>query len=211
MGSLLDLYQGLNTQQTKVASDENLGEWEKLAAANNMTVEQAMEKVAESMVEEEAAMMKTAGEAYMQGLAMAQGYWDTMSKVAAANPVRDGIPEIFSKIAQQSQVALVENFVKVGGKEDLVEAIVREPGLWNAIKQYAGQAGGAVAGGARRAWEETGVKGVDALKRGLGGAYSDVATKTQGNRAKDLAEAAARLGLPVAALGGAAGGTAAMM
>lgn len=133
--SLYDLYEGMS----KHADDHGLNvndEWAETAAQYGMTTEQLMDKLAEEQVREEVAMMKTAQEATYLGKCMGAGYFDALAKVASADPVRDGVPEIHIKVAQAGLEGLVHNMVKAGNAPMKAEAILA------ALKNAGGQAMG---------------------------------------------------------------------
>lgn len=111
--SLYDLYDGM----TKVASrNDHEGyandEWAQLAAENGMSKDEFMDKVAEQQALEEVELVKTAQEATYFGKCIGYGYMDTLTKVANASPVRDEIPEVHIKIAQQCLAGIVNHMVK---------------------------------------------------------------------------------------------------
>lgn len=112
--NLIDLY---NQTQKTASVHREPDEWDREAAAYGMSTEDFMDKVAEIKVAEEAELIKVAEESKILGEVMADGYFDAMNKYASANPVRDGVPEIFIKIAQCARAALINNLVAAVTKQ----------------------------------------------------------------------------------------------
>jgi hypothetical protein len=221
MSSLIDLFNGINKTAAEQQTNNRVpDEWDKLAAANGMTTDQLLEKVAEQTVQEEAALVKSAQVSYAMGDYMAAGYWDTMNKVANAHPVRDGVPEVYIKIARATKNRLSEELQKIAIRGFAPEAVV-ESGLpqmlgkqttpiLERIGQLLAGAKGTAAGLGEKAWQATGGKGIRSAEeaitgigRGVGG--EGMVITPEARRAAAV-EAAARLGLPIAGLGAAGAG-----
>lgn len=113
--NLIDLYNGM--QKTASSVSRQPDEWDRVAASVGMSTEQYIEKTAEAVAYEEAELTKTAQESAILGEAMSEGYWDALSKYASAHPVRDGVPEVFSKIASAAKQALTANLIAVSTKQ----------------------------------------------------------------------------------------------
>jgi len=112
--SLLALYNGM---QKTASTDHEPDEWDRAAAEAGMDTDTYMDKVAEQRAYEEASLVKVAEESRVLGSAMANGYFDALTKYANASPVSDGVPEIFIKLATASKKALVTNLVAAATKQ----------------------------------------------------------------------------------------------
>jgi len=132
--SLLSMFNNME----KTAQYPAMNHWERSAAANGMSVNQYMDKIAELQVARELELSRGSfNEQY------ALGYWDGMNKIASGNPLREGIPEIFIKIAQQARVNMVIDLIKVAtGAEvaaDVAEEIAKDPSWLSRMLSSAGR------------------------------------------------------------------------
>lgn len=216
MSSLVDLFNGMQ----KTASRRQPDAYDRAAAANGMTTEQYLDKVAEAHVAQEYTLVKSAQVSYDLGQYMARGYWDTLSKVANSHPVRDGVPEIYINIAQASKFGLAKNLIKAAAGEQILQEAATNPGMFKKILE-------SITGAGRGAWEATGGKGIRSVQEALAkqreiGGIRDMQKMTgdipvtdealinvlSGSRNDALTQAALRLGLPAAGIGAAGTGAA---
>lgn len=218
MSSLVDLFNGMQ----KTASRRQPDAYDRAAAANGMTTEQYLDKVAEAHVAQEYTLVKSAQVSYDLGQYMARGYWDTLSKVANSHPVRDGVPEIYIKIAQASKFGLTENLLKVALEAAPIEAAIANlPKAKGFLERLLGGAkstasdvgeffGKGVTSG-REAITGEGVRNISPnwyhklVGRDPGAFNKHLSVGERGMAALD---AAARLGLPAAGVGAAGTGAA---
>lgn len=149
MSGLVDLF-----SQTKTASvhrgDPNCP-WEQAAAEFGFASgDDLMDKVASARIHREDAMVKMANAQIHFGECMAAGYWDGLTKIAQADPVRDGIPIEYIKIAQASRQGLAQQLIKLASTGTAVAGVADDAlksGAWNKLiealntgKQYVGDA-----------------------------------------------------------------------
>lgn len=153
---LVDLF-----TQTKTASARNVdpnNPWEQVASdfgfANG---DELMDKVASARVYRESNMVKMANAQIHFGECMGAGYWDALTKIASADPVRDGVPVEYIKIAQASRQGISDQLIKLAGND-----IGRFQQLIDALKK----GGGYIADKARGAGEST----MGSLRQGYGSA-----------------------------------------
>lgn len=121
--SLLALYEGLEKNASRQGHNKN-DAWAEAAAQYGMTTDEFMDKLAEQQVRKEVEIVKQAREAVWLGKCMGAGYVDTMYKLAAADPIRDEIPEIHIKIARASLIGLCEHMVKAANSPAKAQAIL---------------------------------------------------------------------------------------
>lgn len=187
MSTLRNLWEGTNSQQAKHASGGVGSEWENAAQmfgfANG---EDLMDKVATAHVVNQVAMTKYANGQILMGEAMAAGYWDTMTKIASANAVRDGIPQEYIDIAKASRQALADHFVKV--------AAAGNPGMFQQLVDKLSSGAGYIKEGAGKAMTAVGdnfKQGYESAKQVLGkGKYGNPGQGAAGGLADNATEAA---------------------
>ena len=123
--NLDDLYNQMNKQASAPRqSSRQQDEWDRAAAQHGLSTEEYMDKVASLVVKREKELIKEAKASEQLGADMAAGYYDTLLKVAAAHPIRDGIPEQFIKVARRVRVSLIRSMIKVSNDQRRAENIL---------------------------------------------------------------------------------------